>query len=34
MVEKKAKNLKRQFMKVNKFFEDYQKFMNGILQKG
>ena len=34
MVEKKAKNLKRRFMKDNKFFKDYQKFMNGILQKG
>ena len=34
MVEKKAKNLKKRFMKDNKFFKDYQKFMNGILQKG
>ena len=29
-----ADYLKRQFMKNKKFFEDYQKFMNNILQKG
>ena len=34
MVEKRANYLKRQFMKNKKFFEDYQKFMNDILQKG
>ena len=34
IVEKRANYLKRQFMKNKKFFEDYQKFMNGILQKG
>ena len=34
MVEKRANYLKRQFMKNEKFLEDYQKFMNDILQKG
>ena len=34
MVEKRANYLKRQFMKNKKFFEDYQKFITDILQKG
>ena len=34
MVEKRANYLKRRFMKNKEFFEDYQKFMNDILQKG
>ena len=33
-VDKKANYLKKQFMKNKKFFEDYQKFINDILQKG
>ena len=34
MVEKRANYLKKQFLKNKKFFEDYQKFVNEILQKG
>ena len=34
IVEKRADYLKKQFMKNKKFFEDYQRFMNDILQKG
>ena len=34
MVEKRANYLKRRFMKNKEFFEDYQKFMSDILQKG
>ena len=34
VVEKRANYLKRRFMKNKEFFEDYQKFMNDILQKG
>ena len=34
IVEKRANYLKRRFTKNKKFFEDYQKFNNDILQKG
>lgn len=33
IIEKRASYLERQFMKNKKFFEDYKKFMNDILQK-
>ena len=33
IIEKRANYLERQFMKNKKFFEDYKKFMNDILQK-
>ena len=33
-VEKRENYLKEQFMKNKKFLEDYQKFMNEIMQKG
>ena len=34
MMEKRANYLNMRFMKNKKFFEDYQKFVNGLLQKG
>ena len=34
LIEKRAHYLKKQFMKNKKFFEDYMKFMNDILQRG
>ena len=34
MVEKRANYFKRRFMRNKKFFEDYQKFMSDMLQKG
>ena len=34
IMKKRANYLKMRFMKNKKFFEDYQKFVNGLLQKG
>ena len=34
MIEKRANYLNMRFMKNKKFFEDYQKFVNGLLRKG
>ena len=34
MMEKRANYLNMRFMKNKKFFEDYQMFVNGLLQKG